>query len=236
MTTIDPTKTDSTTLIDIWLDVPKEGLEPELVKDYPDSLHLLFDRSAVEYAEQYRDALMMSRSLPFSLENVGVTDVLTLVIANTMNAKGKLVAQDAIRRAQATYQRWITQVEKEGWTLAILYDNIVTNEPTEYPTPKPPAPGISQIPEPKRSLIDPVERRLKSILDILNISIEFRSLAETTINNVLTELAQYGSAIDSGDHFRLPVAPASEPIPNNDGDVGTRKNSRSKRSVPDGQE
>lgn len=194
-----PTIADAkdTTLIDINLEVsPKtEGL--------PETLHVMFDRNAVEYSEQYRDALYVSRGLPFNVEEVGPTDILTILVANTMGAKGALSSNDAVRRAQGHYKRWIDAADKDAWTLAILYDNVFTHQPTSYPEPAKPPPGITAVPEPKRDLKDPVEFRLKQIVDLFNVSREFRTLVERTINDVLTKMAQYGEAVKQKDSFRI---------------------------------
>jgi len=186
-----------TTLIDINLEVspPTKGL--------PEKLHVMFDRNAVEYSEQYRDALYVSRGLPFNVEEVGPTDILTILVANTMGAKGALSSNDAVRRAQGHYKRWMDAADKDAWTLAILYNNTFDHQPTSYPEPAAPPPGIAAIPEPKRDLKDPVEFRLKQIVDVFNVSREFRTLVEKTINDVLTKMAQYGEAVKQADSFRV---------------------------------
>lgn len=208
MATIADTK--DTTLIDINLEVtPKTD-------GFPEILHVLFDRNAVEYSEQYRDALYVSRGLPFSVDEVGPTDIMTILVANTMGAKGALSSNDAVRRAQGHYKRWIDAADKDAWTLAILYDNTFTHQPTSYPEPAKPPPGIAAVPEPKRDLKDPVEFRLKQIVDLFNVSREFRTLVEKTINDVLTKMAQYGEAVKQKDSFRVQPGTTDSEIPEAD--------------------
>lgn len=208
------TDNKDTTLIDINLEVspPTKGL--------PKKLHIVFDRKAVEYSEVYRDALYVSRGLPFNVEEVGPTDILTILVANTMGAKGKLSSNDAVRRAQGHYKRWMDAADKDAWTLAILYDNKLDHQPTSYPPPAEPPPGIAAVPEPARDLKDPVEFRLKQIVDVFNVSREFRSLVERTINDVLTEMAQYGEAVKQKDSFRVQSRSTDSSVPEADVSAG----------------
>jgi hypothetical protein len=206
---------NTTELIDLWMTVPNED-----APGYPDKLHLLFNRDAVEFSTQYRDALYVARGIPFSTDNITPADIMSLVVASTAGKKIAMKSEEAVRRAKQIYERWAEQAERDSWTLAILYDNEFDFQPKPFSDVKPKvAPGLPMLPEPKRDLADPVEFRLKQINDLVNVTYDFRLLVERTINDCLTKLAQFGEAVKEVDPMGFRPTTVDTAVSEGDGPV-----------------
>src|SRR6185503_12407945 len=131
------------TLIDTTLETPTE-VDGEKVVGYPKTIHILFNKDVMEFANQYRDALYTARGIPFDMNAITPADILALVVANQSGMKKAITSDEAVRRAKQIYSKWAEIADQHSWTLAILYDNELDHQPRPYPpaAEKKFAPGI----------------------------------------------------------------------------------------------
>lgn len=167
-----------TALVDVNIPAP-EGFGIKEVK-------ILADAQAMNYVEQYRDALMVARSIPFDIEALNIADPLALVIANQYK---NLTGVEAVRRAKNWYSSWVQEANADATMLAFLAVNTFSNTPTPYVEQKT-APGIPTTPRPRYDLSDPVEHRLKQIKDMLASDITFQGAVMNAINNAIATLVR----------------------------------------------
>lgn len=169
-----------TNVVDVTIDTP-EGA-------YPPKIRLLLNRNVIKMAEQYKDALFVSRHIPFNMNAIPISDPIAMIVGTQYHISGN----EAVMQAQNWYSEWAAEAEREAYTLAMLADpmNVFTNEPLPYPPQENPPPGIPFIPKPQRNLSIPVERRLKQIIDILNLDPMFESKVMSAINNAFLEAAR----------------------------------------------
>ena len=175
------------TIVDKYIDTP-EGI------DGPEKIHILLDSRTMKIAGQYQDALFVARGVPFNLATVSISDPLALLIASQ---NPKLKGNDVVRQAQAWYEQWQQAAEQDSWALALLADNKLTNEPTPYVDDDDPIPGLPFIPEPKRDLDNPVEYRLKQVMDLADSTIEFSQQFYSAINEAFTEAIRFAGETDA---------------------------------------
>lgn len=180
-------------LIDEHVETP-EGIMPR-------QLHIYWGQETKDYAEQYVTALHVARGVPFNLHAIQISDPLVMILSNQL---GITDGSEAIRQASMYYENWTNEILTHAWMLAFLADNVFTNEPTPYDPPKA-APGVPIAPAPRYNLSNPVERRLKQALDIMNTSLEFQSQVMRRINNAIAQVFQQGDEETDQNGFQ-PVA------------------------------
>jgi hypothetical protein len=214
---------ERTNLIDEWIDSP-EGVLPE-------KIHIFFDKSTRDYADQYTSALHVARNIPFNISTIPVTDPLSLVVANVFNIKEGNVAT---QKARAYYERWAYDALKHGWVLALLENNEFTNTPEPYDESKLPR-GIPVLPEPKYDLSNPTEYRLKQIFDWLASDINLQMTVMTTINNAFAKLVSETEAEETDKRTGFQPEPANSDVHaeiiTDNSSVGKRSSNRSKAKV-----
>lgn len=175
-------KTPEKNLLDVFVDAP-EGATPA-------KLHIVLNKKFKGYADQYKNALFLARGIPFSQSTVAMTDPLAMIYSRSLETEepdDKKRAQRAIQMAIGTYNRWAEKAEEEAWTLAMLTDNIFTGDPEPYEDESESLPGLMPEINPTRNLNNQTEKRLKLILDYLNIDIMFRVEVEQVINGAIAE-------------------------------------------------
>lgn len=180
VTQIDP---KTFTLVDAWVDTP-EGTTPE-------KIHILLNRKVVNFAEQYKRALINVRSIPPNRSTVTAADPIALVYM-----QNGYKAEEAIRAAIGTYEQWENEADQEAWILALTFDNVFTAEPEPYdPDDSDKPPGVLSFDAP-RNLNNGTERRLKQIMDIANSDFEFGRRFMSEINEAIAKAIQLGSETD----------------------------------------
>ena len=168
--------------IDVYVQAP-EGAVPE-------KLHIVLNTKFKGVAEQYKNALYVSRGIPFNMLTVVITDPLAMTFTKLLEGD----IPDSTARAQAalsmtiqTYERWAAEAEQEAWSLAMLADNAFTSEPTPYEPAEEGLPGLLPELNPARNLANRTERRLKQISDYLDQDFEFKMQVQTVINGAISE-------------------------------------------------
>jgi hypothetical protein len=145
-------------------------------------------------AERYYKQLLFSRSIPFDLTQISPTDrVIRAVIAAMpwlTDTNGKTDAKEILRATGDYYAQHSLDAYRAAMMLAIIAspENIFNEAPTPYDEEAEEAlPGLVQIPAPTLNLANPVEKRLKQLMDFFvsdpGLLTKFFSLTEqATIN------------------------------------------------------
>lgn len=170
---------DTKPLIDEWIDVPENYAFPN-----PTKIHIFIGKHTRDNADQYASALHVARNVPFESASIGMTDILVLYITREMKIQD---GNHAIRLAQGYYDKWIYEIQKQSWILAILEDNDFDNVPQVWEEAQK-LRGLDPIPEPKYDLNYRVEHRLKQILDFLSVDIIFQARIMSRINDALAKI------------------------------------------------
>ncbi len=182
-------KNQLTNIVDTYVDTP-EGI------DGPKQIHILLNARTMKLAGQYKDALFVSRGIPFNLSTINISDPLALLIASQQT---KLEGNRIVRQASAWYEQWQQEAEQDAWALALLADNKLTNEPEAYgdEDDDEPAPGLLFVPKPRRDLDNPVEFRLKQVYDLANSTIEFSQQFYSAVNEAFAKAIRFAGETDT---------------------------------------
>lgn len=160
-------ETEPVILIDHLFD--HEGITLKL---YADFRHILGD------IEEYKQKLSDARNIPSSDQILPDDPILELiekqpdVTAMPDNTREQQFAKNRyiLTTAQSYYRKQRDAAHTDAVILALTIDNLLTEEPEEYDEEKVvrvlPGMGVP-LPEPKRNLDHPVEKRLKQVLDRL---------------------------------------------------------------------
>lgn len=175
-----PPKAATRALVDKKLKAP-DGTE----------LHILLDADFKKNAERYQNALMVSRNIPFDRSTLTIMDWVAIVYSKQLEIQipdDKARAQRAIQMAAATYDRWEEKAKQEAWTLAMLTKNKFSTPPEPYEDESDDdLPGLMPELNPQRDLGNPIEYRLKQILDYINQDVMFQLDVQAEINGAVAE-------------------------------------------------
>lgn len=128
----------------------------------------------VEIAKLYQDKLMASRGIPIDVDNMTPRDPRWKVVAETMQwLKTNQQRADYLSKF---YSSLADEARQESYLLAMFADkqNAFNNEPTPYNDDLSDLPGLEAegLKNPKKNLANPLERRLRQIIDFVNMHSE----------------------------------------------------------------
>lgn len=167
-------------LFDVTLNAP-DNLKPEQVR-------IVLDSKTRNYQEQYADQLHLSRNVPFNVNALTVADVLVVYFLQKPHIRSaEQPATIAMMAARQTYEQWANDIQQESWVMALLAHNEFQTDPTPYEDDDV-APGLEKPIKPTRNLLNPVERRLKQIYDLLGADAAFSVEVQNAINAAFAEV------------------------------------------------
>lgn len=167
-------------------------------------INVVVDISRVlEDIQNYIDKLKLSRGIPYDLANLAPTDPAVMAVIAAM----PWLKDDPERIYQTARSQYELQVEKIKTDAAILATTrtspIFMFDPDPYPEESDSAEDAwdFKLKEPVRNLANPLERRIKQIMDALSTDIKHVVAFESAMRNVFV-LAQTGGVKVDEDGFR----------------------------------
>jgi len=159
-----------------------------------------FNAKTIERAQMYTDALIVARGLPAVADDLpAMTDPVALFVNQSMDW---VEPGDEPSVARTYYQRQHQECNRDGLMIAMCDSNkfLDTFEPKEYTEedtgidPETPdwlveAQADISIPDPKRNLSNPYERRLKLVVDFVDVcGILFAAQFNTKMNQSMSKV------------------------------------------------
>ena len=181
------------------------------------TLHLKLNiQKFLERKENYADALMNIRHLPYDLELVSGSDPIALLVASQRPAMVKADPNSATRYAVQYYKQHISMVQQEAAILVFISskenNSLLDKEPLPYDDKQrdedDDLPGILFLPEPRRDLTDPVEIRLRNFYEVLSDHGDLIQAFYTRFNAAMGVLSERAKELGERDEagFRTPAA------------------------------
>jgi len=172
----------------------------EVVKTPDGDFVLSAKKNVLEIARMYRDKLMLSRGIPQDAENINPRDRLVKYMEKEMPWVS--TAAEKVKYLRGHY----TILQREAWEdaimLAVFADkgNVFTLEPTPYGKDEiDELPGLEVgLPKPIKNLKDPVERRLKQIIDTIDTHDKIFEPVLETINETINSFNDEETDEDGG--------------------------------------
>ena len=156
----------------------------------------------VDSISNYSEKLMLSRGIPFDLENLSPTDPMLIQASQILSW-----VDDPAKVLQLTkshYERLASRVKTDAAILASTKKNpAYLFEPEPYPERETTEEWDVDLPEPVRNLRNPLERRLKQIFDILASSPSVMTEFYATMQTIYVEVERRARALGTdADGFR----------------------------------
>lgn len=159
------------------------------------TIRLVFDLSKIqEDAGQYAKRLMFSRKIPLDTNTIAPTDPMIRVIQEAMPWEDK---RNIIPTVRNYYDDKSSDAYRDAIMLAICAskENVFTEPPQPYTDASDTLPGIDALPEVVRNLTNPVEARLKQIMDFFSDDISaFQRFSQIFEDAILKTNALIGKA------------------------------------------
>lgn len=197
----------------------------EIKAGFPEEgIRLILNANTMKIYNQTYDALIMSRGIPFNIDSVTFTDPLAIYIGNLQTWN-----PDPSASARAHYEKLSKDAMGDAFTIALTANVKLANSVTLYDddndedTPEW-LKSISAMPKVNKNLKNPVEARLKQLLDVLeDAGLMYRATVVATIEKAMTKalrVAEEAEADESGfqsDGTSGEVHPSDGPTDESDG-------------------
>lgn len=148
----------------------------------------------------YTDKLMLARSIPFDTDNLSPADPMVIIASAGM--PWITDSMEVVNTARRHYDLHAGKARMDAVVLASTRLNpAYAFDPDPYPEIEQGDEWDFSLPEPKKNLLNPVERRLKQIYDILTSDAEVVARFYAAMQTVFVEAQRRQQATDA-DGFR----------------------------------
>lgn len=166
-------------------------------------IHILLNKRSMELYRRSLDGLIVSRRIPLSDDQVGVTDPLVVLLTTQDDT-----TEDPVYAVQQHYRSQRDQVNEHAYILAVTRTNKLMNEPRPYDDIESEfedwEEGTFSLPPATRNLNNKYERRLKQIFDLVeDAGVMFNAKFERAIEEAVLELYKWARSQNTDeDGFR----------------------------------
>ena len=174
------------------------------------SVRVVVDFSVIlDDVQNYTDKLMVARRIPFDTQNLSPADPMVIIASAGM--PWITDSMEVVDMARRHYDLHANKARMDAVVLASTRSNTAYHfDPDPYPVTQAADDWDFSLPEPNKNLLNPVERRLKQIYDVLTSDAETVAKFYAAMQTVFVEAQRRQQATDA-DGFRAGRSGGSVP-------------------------